>query len=125
MEVSETERSSAGRGIATPRPVGLPIAVLITILTAVGATALGCGAGTRPVDERVADAVLASEVRQRLANDRRLSTTKVDVAVSDGIVTLTGQVPTEILRSRAEDLARGVEGAREVRNLIRVHGRGE
>jgi osmotically-inducible protein OsmY len=94
------------------------ITVLITVLTA------GCSAGARPVDERVADAVLASTVRQRLANDRDLSTT-IDVAVSEGIVTLTGRVPSETLRLRAEELARGAEGAREVRNLIRVHGLGE
>jgi hyperosmotically inducible protein len=120
LEVTETERSSASGSVAAPFPVGLPTAVLIAVLIA-----LGCGTGTRPVDERVEDAVLASTVRQRLANDQRLSTTRIDVAVNSGIVTLTGRVPAESLRLRAETLARGVEGAREVRNLIRVHGRGE
>jgi osmotically-inducible protein OsmY len=126
VEVSETTRS-----IASPDPpgwasVGAPVAALITVSVTllIVALAIGCSAGARPVDERVADAVLASTVRQRLADDHDLSTT-IDVAVSNGIVTLTGRVPGERLRQRAEELARGAEGAREVRNLIRVYGPGE
>lgn len=85
---------------------------------------VGCGAGTRPVDDRVTDAVIASTVRQRLTQDDALSAASIDVAVTAGVVTLTGRVPREGLRQRAQELARGVDGVREVRNLIRVHGRG-
>lgn len=86
--------------------------------------AVGCGTGRRPVDDRVTDAVIASTVRQRLAQDDLLARAAIDVAVTAGVVTLTGRVPREKLRLRAQELARRVDGVREVRNLIRVHGRG-
>jgi osmotically-inducible protein OsmY len=98
--------------------------VLSAVLT-VALIAAGCSAGARPVDERVADAVLASAVRHELTTDRDLSTMAIDVIVNEGIVTLTGRVPGERFRLRAEELARGADGAREIRNLIRVYGPGE
>lgn len=84
-----------------------------------------CSTGSRPVDERVADAAIRSSVRQRLTSDQALDRAGLDVAVAGGIVTLTGEVPRRALRQMAERLAREVEGVRDVRNLIRVHGPGE
>lgn len=77
------------------------------------------------MDERVADAAIRSSVRQRLSAVETLDRAELDVAVSGGIVTLTGEVPRQRLRQEAERLAREVEGVRDVRNLIRVHGPGE
>jgi len=87
--------------------------------------ASACSAGGRPVDERVADAVISSSVRQRLAAVHALDRAGLDVAVSEGLVTLTGRVPRPELSETAERLAREVDGVRDVRNLIRVHGPGE
>lgn len=73
----------------------------------------------------MADAVISSSVRQRLVANDALDRAGLDVAVSDGIVTLTGRVPRPTLSEKAERLAREVDGVRDVRNLIRVHGPGE
>jgi len=87
-----------------------------------------CSSGTRTVDERVTDAVITSTIQQRLANDAALGPVldekSIDVATAAGIVTLTGQVPREPLRDRAEALAREVDGVQDVQNLIRVTGPG-
>lgn len=87
--------------------------------------AAGCSGGSpRPVDETVADATITSAVRARLAGDPELSPYRIGVSARDGVVTLTGRVEREAQRERAERLAGGIEGVKEVRNLIRVGGRG-
>lgn len=74
--------------------------------------------------DQVADRQLASAVRSLLDSDPQLSRAAVDVAVRDGVVTLTGRVDKERDRQRAEQLARSAGATRDVRNLIRVSGRG-
>lgn len=87
--------------------------------------AAGCSGGSpRPVAETVADATITSAVRARLAGDPELSPYRIGVSARDGVVTLTGRVEREAQRERVERLAGDIEGVKEVRNLIRVGGRG-
>lgn len=87
--------------------------------------ATACSSGARTVDERVTDAVITSTIRQRLADDPSLGTASLDVATAAGVVTLTGQLPSQALKARAGALAREVEGVQDIHNLIRVTGRGD
>lgn len=84
-----------------------------------------CRSGARTVDERVTDAVITSTIQQRLTDDRILGAASIDVASTAGVVTLTGQVPRQPLKERAEALARETEGVQDVQNLIRVTGGGD
>lgn len=87
--------------------------------------AAGCSGGSpRPVDETVADATVTSAVRARLAGDPELDPYRIGASTRDGVVTLTGRVEREAQRERAGRLVGGVEGVKEVRNLIRVGDRG-
>ena len=52
------------------------------------------------------------------ADDLRDSTINVDVA--NGVVTLSGTVATPVQRTKAEQVAKSVEGVKSVKNLLKV-----
>lgn len=60
------------------------------------------------------------DVNSKLLNDQDLRTAPVDVKVSGGIATLSGRVPNEDLKMRAEKLAMTVKGVRGTINNIIV-----
>lgn len=64
------------------------------------------------------DATLTTRVKARLMDDERLNNTDIDVDSNNGVVTLKGSANTDEARDRAEELARQVEGVKEVRNQI-------
>jgi hyperosmotically inducible periplasmic protein len=68
------------------------------------------------------DAWIVTMVNSKLALDPEVSAAQVDVDVRDGVVTLSGTVPTTAARDEAEDLARSVDGVTEVVNRIEVSG---
>lgn len=67
------------------------------------------------------DATTTTKVKTSLSFSKRLSGFDIGVNTSDGIVTLTGQVPSEDLKSFAAEIARDTEGVKEVRNDITVN----
>ncbi|MDH7499990.1 MAG: cytidylate kinase family protein [candidate division NC10 bacterium] len=68
--------------------------------------------------EAMEDLALGSRVKAHLVMDGRVATSWLDVRVERGKVTLGGLVETEYERSLAEEIVRGMEGVREVENLI-------
>jgi hypothetical protein len=60
------------------------------------------------------------DVTSKLLDDQELRSYSVDVKVSGGIATLSGRVPYEDLKARAETLTRTVKGVRSVVNNIDV-----
>jgi len=80
--------------------------------------------GPLEVDMRTAkktsDLDLRHDVEQELAWDASIDAPKIGVAVEDGIVTLTGEVPTYTAKWRAERAAERVEGVRGIANEIQV-----
>ena len=79
----------------------------------------GCGTISGTGGEMSADAQIASDVRERLANDPTTGRCNIGVSVSDGVVTLDGSVPDGNARLRAKDVARGTEGAKGVVDNLR------
>ncbi|MBI3108568.1 MAG: BON domain-containing protein, partial [Candidatus Rokubacteria bacterium] len=59
---------------------------------------------------------ITSMVKQRLRADRQLKSAKIDARVDSGIVTLTGEVKSLALSSRASEVLSDVPGVRAVRN---------
>lgn len=59
-------------------------------------------------------------VRQELDKDEVLSPIKIEVATSDGIVSLRGSVPSQQVADRAEQVAEGVAGVRSVHSFLKV-----
>jgi hyperosmotically inducible protein len=66
------------------------------------------------------DALITSKVKGALIAAPEVSGLAVDVDTSGNVVTLRGTVKTPEQRQRAEQVARGVEGVREVRNELEV-----
>lgn len=64
------------------------------------------------------DAWITAKVKWQLLTDEHVKGTAVNVDTTDRRVTLHGRVASEEQRRRAADLAQGIEGVREVRNLL-------
>jgi osmotically-inducible protein OsmY len=72
--------------------------------------------------QRRVDADTAAAVMDALTADPELHAATLDVAASDGQVTLRGYVPTPEQRERAERIALGVPGVASVRNRLDREG---
>lgn len=75
-------------------------------------------AGTALAD--LPDPWITAKVKVSLLTAEGVNPLDVNVDTIDGRVTLQGQVPTAAEQAKAEQVARGVEGVRDVRNLIQV-----
>lgn len=76
--------------------------------------------GRGPKGYRRSDARIEEDVNDRLTEDRALDASEIQVHVSQGEVTLTGNVGSRQDRRRAEDLADSVPGVTYVLNNLRV-----
>jgi hyperosmotically inducible protein len=92
---------------------------LLAPLALVGLAATGC-MSSRPPSEQVSDAAITSKVKSALAGDATTNPLKVDVDTNEGVVRLSGTVEKAENRTRAEEVARHVEGVRRVVNDIQV-----
>jgi hyperosmotically inducible protein len=66
------------------------------------------------------DADTSRKVKTALGLSKRLAGFGINVNTSDGIVTLTGQVPSEDIKSLAGEIARDTAGVKEVKNEVAV-----
>ena len=91
----------------------------VGLLTAafVGGPAL---AADRSIGEKMDDAKITTSVKTKLTADRMKNLVDVSVETDDGIVRLSGKVPTVEDKFEAERIARRTKGVREVRNELRV-----
>ena len=70
--------------------------------------------------EYVDDTVVTSRVKAALASDPVVKATQVQVETYKGVVQLSGFVDSSEAVKRAGEVARGVKGAREVKNNVMV-----
>ena len=77
-------------------------------------------AGRGPKDYQRSDERIREEISDRMTDDDSLDASNITVQVQKGEVTLTGTVTTREQKRRAEDLAEGSSGVREVTNNVRV-----
>ena len=69
---------------------------------------------------KVSDAVITASVNAELARDPKLSALAIDVDTSAGRVALHGSAPDQASRSRAAQLAAGVNGVVSVDNQLKI-----
>jgi len=74
----------------------------------------------RTIGSGVNDGWLWVKTRFELAAADDLRDSTINVDVENDVVTLTGTVATAAQKSRAEAVARGIEGVKSVRNQLRV-----
>jgi osmotically-inducible protein OsmY len=68
--------------------------------------------------EALGDAAITASIKTDFLKDPDLSVFKIDVDTKDGVVTLNGLADNDDARNRAQHLAEGVKGVREVRNFL-------
>jgi hyperosmotically inducible periplasmic protein len=99
------------------------IAAFITMGALLGATAIAQDSDTDRSHPKafVKDSVITTKVKSKLAADHLGSLAHVRVDTDkDGVVWLSGTVPTRDAAERAVSLARDTEGVRKVKNDIEV-----
>jgi hyperosmotically inducible protein len=76
--------------------------------------------GDPSLEENVTDGVILVKVKSKLAADPDVSALDIDVDVSRGVVTLSGDVPGNAQVEEAVRLARSTDGVRSVTNKLDV-----
>lgn len=76
--------------------------------------------GKGPRNYSRSDERIKEDINDRLSDDPFVDASDIDVAVSNGEVTLTGNVDHRSTKRRAEDLAEAVSGVKNVENRLRV-----
>lgn len=76
--------------------------------------------GRGPKNATRSDSLIAEELNERFMHDDLLDASEILLRVEDGKVLLTGEVPERWMKHRAEDIADGVRGVKDIDNQIRV-----
>jgi osmotically-inducible protein OsmY len=71
-------------------------------------------------ESRPNDLMITASIKADLVKDPDLSALKIDVDTKDGVVTLNGLANDAAGKQRAQMMAQGVKGVREVRNYLTI-----
>jgi len=95
-----------------------PLAGLLAALAVV--TMLGCAATatSRSTGTYIDDKTISAKVKTELAGDSLTQAMQVEVETYNGVVQLSGFVDKPETIKRAEEIARGVAGVKEVKNNL-------
>lgn len=89
------------------------------------AVSSGYGQGGRSADGRSyaesrADNLISAAVNSALVRDREVPAMDIQVSTHDGVVTLSGSVPSEEVARRASRIAAGLPEVERVENRLRI-----
>jgi hyperosmotically inducible protein len=79
--------------------------------------------GDQKATEPVTDAAVTASVKTKLLGDGKTPGLKIDVDTQDGVVTLSGDVPTAAAHAEALRLARATKGVKRVVDKMTVAGK--
>lgn len=100
------------------RSQAFKLAAVVSILAALAMVA-ACKTTQSP-GEQWDDNKIHAEVKAKLTTDHFSNITNIDVNVTNGVVTLAGEVPNEKIKAEAEAEARSVKGVKNVTNRLQV-----
>ncbi len=106
--------------------------VILMALLAAGSVACSSTPGSRGDAERVGaktgrvidDSVITGKVKAALIADPTTKAHQIEVETFKGTVQLSGWVDTDNARSRATEVARNVQGVKDVKNSLGLRSRG-
>ena len=96
------------RGILT-LAVGVTLALFVVSCTT-----------TQSAGTQMDDASIHAAVKAKLTVDRFSNIVNIDINVTNGVVTLAGEVPNAKVKSEAKDEAKSVSGVKRVINNLQV-----
>ncbi|MCI0337385.1 MAG: BON domain-containing protein [Acidobacteria bacterium] len=70
--------------------------------------------------QQATDLAISSKVKAAFALSKRLSAYDINIATKDGVVTINGQVPTEVDKDLAGNVAKDVPDVKNVNNQLQV-----
>jgi hyperosmotically inducible periplasmic protein len=82
--------------------------------SATGSTAIDAGSAR----QALSDTAITASIKTDFLKDPDLSVLKIDVDTKEGVVTLNGLAANDEARQRAERIAQGVKGVKQVRNFL-------
>lgn len=88
--------------------------LVIPIMISVAVFLVSCSS------QAIDDSTVTAKVKSKLAADSPTSAIKIGVDTREGVVTLSGTVPTDTEKNKAEQLARNTDGVKRVTNDIKV-----
>jgi osmotically-inducible protein OsmY len=98
----------------------LIIALFLTGLLAPPMAACSSTSTSESTGEYIDDSTISNKVRAQLIGDADLNMFQIDVTTYKGVVQLSGFVSSATAKERAESVAAGVQGVKEVRNSLIV-----
>jgi len=98
------------------RAHGFFAAALVAFVLAAGSA---CST-TQSAGQQVDDSSIHTSIKAKLAADRFSNLVNVDVNVTNGVVTMAGEVPNAKVKAEAEEEARSVKGVTKVVNNLQV-----
>jgi osmotically-inducible protein OsmY len=101
-------------------PIKVTALALAAVLGAVQLAGCASEATSRSTGRVVDDAALTAKVKTALARDSDVSALDVNVTTYRGVVQLSGFVQDENAARKAADIARGVDGVKDVYNDLRI-----
>jgi len=99
----------------------LAIAITLPLLTiACGGARINAGTPNSASMNATDDQTITARVKTVLLNDPQISATRIDVATTNGVVTISGTVKSKAEEQRAIQLARQVGGVKDVRSTLTI-----
>ena len=106
------------------RALAIAIILIVVVVSGVliyrGESAMSLGDTLRSVKEGSQDAATTSKVKAALMLSKHVSAFDVNATTNRGVVTLTGEVPTQDTRMLAEAIAQDTSGVTAVQNKLAI-----
>jgi osmotically-inducible protein OsmY len=102
--------------------IALVLSAALFIAACGGATMSNPRSSSTAAMSSTDDAAITARVKTALLNDTQINATRIDVATSNGVVTMSGAVKSKAEEQRAIQLARQVNGVKDVKSTLQVAG---
>lgn len=96
------------------------IAFVPTMTLAEGTVAQKAEAAVEKTGDYITDSALTAKVKTALIAETKLESIKIEVESTQGVVTLSGEVPDKASVKLADSIVAKVEGVKDVHNKLKV-----
>ncbi|MES2106464.1 MAG: BON domain-containing protein [Pseudomonadota bacterium] len=107
------------RKLIAPLATGIA-AALLSITAASSFAQADKPAVTQKAAVAVDDSVITAKVKSALVTDKEVSALKINVTTKQGVVILTGAVPSAEAGDRVIKMVAGIEGVKDIQNQLQV-----